>query len=271
MSLWKFISADRLPTGVQLQTSVFPWYGAPYIDQTVASGGPLVEPGSRWIDETTGNSFMVVKAAAGLTIGQVVALQTPATDTVTAAGSTTSVINLTTGALTVNAEVGNYVFFANLASSTVIAARRIKANAAASLTVAITSSLIGNNQPDADVLPSVPANGSAVSIIRPWTVVVGTASLVPVGVALGTVTSGSFTIIQVGGLAMVEGSNSLANLVAGTPAAVTAAGIISGMIAQVTATPLVDLYGQGLNITPLASYASAGPVLIPCYLNTTGA
>jgi hypothetical protein len=268
MSLWKFMNADRLPTGLQQQSSIFPYYAAPAIDQ---ASGPLVEPGSRWIDQNSGNSFMVVKAAAALTIGQIVALQTPATDTVVAAGSTTSTVNLTTGALTVNGEVGNYVHFANLASSTVIATRKIKANAAASITVSLTTSLIGNNQPDADVLSGIPTNGSAVSIIRPWTVVVGTASLVPVGVALGTVTSGNYTTIQVGGLAMVEAVGNVTALVAGQPGSPGAAGVLTGMANQVTATPLQDLFGQGVNITPLVASSAAGPILLPCYLNTIGA
>lgn len=266
MSLWKLLRTDRIPPGVQQQLAIFPYYDPSQINDAT----PRMETGQFWYDESTGNVFMYVKAAAALAIGQVVALQTPATDTVVAAGSTTSTVNLTTGGLTVNAERGNFVNFINIATSSVIATRLIKANAAGSVTVSLTTSLVGNNQPDLDVLPSVPANASAVSIIRPWQVIVNTASTVPIGVALGTVTSGNFTIIQVAGLGQVLGVGSTTALVAGAPGVGGAAGVITGTPAQAGAAPLVNLFMQGTNFTPLVA-SSAASTLLPFYFNCLGA
>src|SRR4029077_5369128 len=141
---------------------------------------PRVEPGMYWFDEGSGNSFMYVKAGVGLTVGQLVTLQTPVADTVVAAGSTVNVIN-TTGTYTVNAEKGNYINFINIDTAAVIGSRQIKANGTNSMTVSLNTSLIGNNQFDADALPSIPSNGSAFSITRPWTVIVCTATTVPIG------------------------------------------------------------------------------------------
>lgn len=266
MSLWKLLRTDRIPPGVQQQLAILPWYDPSQINDAT----PRMEIGQFWYDEGTGNIYAYVKAAAALGIGQVVALQAPGTDTV-AGGSTTSVVNLVTGGLTVNAEKGNYVNFSGIDGATTIGTRQIKGNTASSITVSLTSSLTGINQPDLDVLPSIPAGASAVQIIRPWNVVVCTASLVPFGVALGTVTSGNFTIVQVGGLAQVLGNNTVGAIVAGAPVQPIAAGVVSGTPAQAGAAPVVNLFTAGVNITPQVAYAAAPSILLPMMLNCLGA
>ncbi len=198
---WRLI--DYYTTSVQNDGPLIPWYNAAaYNVASLPAGVQLGE--IFWVKGSprsgAGNAFMWVKATVGLTVGQLVAWAAPGTDTALT-GSTTSVLNLTTGNLTVNAEVDNFVY---VDGTTTPELRRIKANTAATITVAQNDPYVASNPKDADVFTTAPSNTNPVSIIRPWNVRVCTAVLQPVGVALGTVTQNYYTVIQVAGLALVS-------------------------------------------------------------------
>lgn len=236
----------------------------------INSSSLMGELGSEWDDGFTGNSYRLVKAGAALTPGQLVGPQAPTTGTVTASGSTVYVIitNVTT---TVN-EAGNYVWFLDAvgtysAGSTPFSQslRQIKATSIgsnATITVSQRGSIYGNNVYDPDALPAVPTNGSALSIIRPFVVGSASATIAPIGVSLGAVTSGNYTIIQTRGLAMIAANNVGAATVVGTPGAVQSSGIFTGGAAAATGAA---------GIIPLVAFNSATTSLIPAYVSFKGA
>ena len=258
----------------------FPWYASPYLDITAANyagiqAGLGLSPGDFWWNNGTqegceGNAFMFVKANAGLTIGQLVAMDAPQTGTYTAAGSTasTTITNITE-AQGVNGDVNNYLsgIFTGQAVPQI---RRIKGNtngANAQFKISLPDYLRPNLPNDLDVWTTTPTNGDQLCVIRPFNVRVCTASLQPIGVALGTVTSGSYTIIQVAGLAGVSAvGNSLAN-VAMVPGAPGAAGVLTGQPANYSAA---QIFTQGTAIVPLIAN-SAASAFIPCMVNFIGA
>jgi hypothetical protein len=249
-----------------------PWYTSPYIDMSETT---LRQLGLRlgdtfWLDglqeASGGNCFKVVKADAALSIGQLVSAATPATSTVGAAAPvpSTASINWVAGGLTVNAEVDNYIWTTTAASAAVGNLRRIKANTATAITVALPDQLRPNLPTDHDVFPFVPVAGDVAAIIRPHHVIVCTASLNPVGVALGTVTQYNYTLIQVAGLALVLSKGDVTATVVNVPAVPGAAGVVSG-----SAAAAANLYAGGGNIIPQLANAGAS-VVIPCYVNFTG-
>jgi len=257
---WRLL--DYYTTSAQNDGPLIPWYNAAaYNVASLPAGVQLGE--TFWVKGSprsgAGNAFMWVKATVGLTVGQLVAWDAPGTDTALT-GSTTSVLNLTTGNLTVNAEVDNFVFV----DATNKDLRRIKANTASTITVALNDPYVASNPKDADVFTAAPANTNPVVIIRPWNVRVCTASLQPVGVALGTVTQNYYTVVQLAGVAMVSAIGNGTALVSGVPAIPAAAGQILG------GGTTANLYSAGTAIVPQYAYAGAGQ-LIPCLVNFTGA
>ena len=257
-----------------------PYVGTPYINMTAAQWAAVrmatgADLGSTWTlgggaGALGGNTFMFVKAAAGLTLGQVVAAGTPSAGTVSAVTQTTAVLTQSFTTTAVNNEVDNWVWVHSAAG---IAAglpqlRRIKANNAAAtgaLTVALPDYTRPNSATDADVFDYIPVNGEVTAIIRPYNVIVCTATLAPVGIALGTVTSTQYTIIQVRGLTnvIVDGNAGTEGLVVDQPAWTAAAGAIRG------ANGVDNLYsGASLILPQCASVADvAAKVKIPCYVN----
>jgi hypothetical protein len=221
---------------------------------------------------------MFVKADAALAIGQLVTLATPTAGTLTIPGapvSTSAAIttNISNAAAGVNGEVDNFIYVNPAAGYTTTQLRRIKANTAAvtgNFTVALPDRLRPNSPTDQDVFDgfSVFANADAVCVIRPYHVIVNTATTVPVGVALGTVTSGNYTIIQVAGLAGVNSTTATANV----PAVGGAAGVITnnaGLGNGTGGAACGSLYGTGTMILPMITNAVAANI-IPCMVNFMG-
>lgn len=202
-----------IKTGVAQQVPTIPWISSDFSDlgTTLAAGGyglgPSPSLNQPWFDQW-GNTFsMAIQRGGGLTIGQIVEWNGPGTDTVSS--STNQVITLTTGALTAGAEVNNFVWDAVLGASKVTdCLKRIKDNAAATLTVSLTDPIYGNFTPDPDAYATanIPAAAEALSIIRPFeTKIFPTADAafgIPQGVAIGTVTQNHFYLRQTGGLAL---------------------------------------------------------------------
>lgn len=265
----------------------FTWYvNTPYIsmtkDQMNAQGLSL---GDYWwlggkAPASGGNAFMVVKTTANLSLGQLVAAADPTTGTYTAAGSTaasikTNISNVTAG---VNGEVDNWLWV-SATGATLPQMRRIKANdasATGSFVISQADQLRPNLPNDKDVFDTTPTNGDALAIIRPYNVKVCTATTVPLGVALGTVTAstGPYTIIQIAGLAAIL-TDGTVNTAVGVPAVPIAAGLIGGFAGTATAltgTAADQFSGAGLILPQLAKTgnAAADPLFTPCYINFTG-
>src|SRR5271169_341254 len=266
--------------GSGVSGNFFPWYAAPFIDITPAtyaniSAGYGLSLGDYWWNNGTqvsaeGNAFMFVKANAALTIGQLVSMDAPQTGTYTTAGSTASktVTNITEAGA-VNSEIDNWLTVIATGQS-VPQARRIKANttgAAAVYTISLPDFLRPNSPNDQDVWTTTPTNGDQLAIVRPYNVKVCTAALQPIGVALGTVTSGDYTIIQIAGLAGVSCvGNTLAN-VAMVPGSPGAAGVLTGQPANYSAA---QYFNAGGSIVPLMANAAAS-AMVMCMVNFVGA
>ena len=252
------------PAGLS-NAKLWPWYESKYFNSATA----LLPLGAQWdlvgdIASGGGNSFMYVKntTAGALTAGQAVAFAAPTASTVTAAGSTTQMIVFAAGGLTVNAEVGNILYIANTTGSGGgFTLRKILSNTATTITFSVTDPNVASKPVDQNALEAVPTNGDVAIIIRPNQIIECTATLVPIGVTLGAVTAGYYTIIQTKGLALVNGIGSGTDLVVGEPAVPGASGTILG--GNNTASAVASQ-----QFIPLAAYSGAAS-LQPMFINCT--
>lgn len=262
--------------GIQAQIS---WYlSTPYIDMTLAQFQGVAQNvgasiGDVWwlggkAPASGGNAFMFVKADAALALGQLVTMAAPTAGTLTIPGvpvSTAAAITTSLTASAVNVEVDNFIYVNPAAGYTTTQLRRIKANTAAAgasnYTVSLTDFLRPNSPLDADIFDgfSAMANADAVCVIRPYHVIVNTATTVPIGVALGTVTSGNYTIIQVAGLAGVKSTTATANV----PIVGAAAGL------TVTGAGTANAYDSACMMVPMITNAVANNI-IPVMVNFLG-
>ncbi len=269
-----YLSTRKLAGGTS-----YPWYTAADINSTT----PKAPLGAFWelqgdADVAGGNAFVYVRnVGAALALGEVVAWRTPAgagnTGTFTLAGSTTQLIvtNITT---TVD-ETNQWLYCLSAATGGPWL-RRIKraypiADPTAKFganTVFVISEADPNSPamlPDSDAIAALPANGVAVQIIRPFQVQKCTASTKPIGLALGTVADGNYTIIQVAGLGLGDsvGNGVNLDLAIGEPAGVDANSKLIGTNALAPA-----MIGAA-QFTPLVASAAASAI-IPFYFNCTG-
>lgn len=244
---------------------LWPWYGSEYINSSTA----LTALGSEWdcVGDGVigGNSFMYVKAAAALAQGQLVTTATPTASTVTAAGSTVSTIVWAAGGLTINAEKGNYLYIANsTVSGGGFTLREILSNTATTITISAVDPSIASKPADQNVLEAIPTNGDVAIIIRPYRVIVNTATTVPCGVVLGTVTDTYYTIVQTKGLALISSVGNGTALAVGKPGVGSAAGVVIG-----SAADAANLF-NGANLVAQSAYSAAGPGLTPFLINLKG-
>jgi len=288
--------------GPGMGKQITPYVGTPYINMTAAQWLAVHQSIGACLGDTWtlggkapalgGNTFMFVCSKTALTLGQVVATRTPtfevddnggaAATVVTGAGTavspTTTTAVVTTNIdntsfpvpATVNSEIDNWLWVNSVAgnAAAVPQLRRIKANslsASSFYTVAQADYMRPNSHVDADVFDYTPLNTELCSIIRPYHVQAATDTDTPIGIALGTVTAGQYTIIQIGGLAnvLVDGDGLNEALVVNQPAWTTTAGAIrggNGVAALLTAAGCI-----------LPQFASANDIavgeLIPCYIN----
>lgn len=271
--------------GPGISKQVTAYVGTPYIDMTSAVFSGVSQAigatvGDLWwlggqAPAMGGNAFVFAKATVALALGQLVSVALPTTGTATVPGAGTAASPLTTTAsittninnaatVAVNADVDNWIFV-NATGATLPQLRRIKYNSSSATSfykVALQDYLRPTSPTDADVFDTLATNADPLCIIRPWNLIVNTATTVPVGVALGTVTAGNYTVIQVAGLASVLGVGTGTALVANVPAVGGAAGIMLG-------TAAANLYvGASLILPQLASVAASA--LMPAYVNFTG-
>lgn len=248
---------------------ITPWYSSTYLNsEKLPTISPALALGGLWELEGQnktggGNAFMLVKASEALALGDVVCWSSPGTDTASTS-STSSVINLTTGNLTVNAEVDNFVFCATTTGGA-FWIRRIKANTANTLTISHIDYTVATKPLDGDALATnqIPTSTDPISIIRPYRVSKATSTLPAIGVALGTVTSGYYTIIQVAGLALCKYVNT-ANAVVGAP------GIVSGTAGVLTGGGGTANAYHGARFVALQAASTGSGVLLPWQINNMG-
>jgi len=252
------------PAGLA-NAKLWPWYESKYFN----SSTPLLEPGCEWdlvgpIESGGGNSFMYVKAAAGVsfTVGQLVSFATPVASTVSSATSTTQSITWVAGSLVANAEVGNFVYIANTTSSGGgFTLRKIISNTTTQIYFSETDPNVASKPVDRNALELAATNTDVAIIIRPYQVIVNTATTVPCGVALGTVTSGYYTIVQTKGLALITSVGNGTTLASGKPAVGSSAGVAIG-----AATDTANLF-TGPSMVAQSTYSAAGPTLQPFLIN----
>lgn len=270
--------------GPGTQKQITHYFGTPYVDMTLAqfravSAAIGASLGDIWwlgggASANGGNAFMFVKntTAGALTLGQLVTPALPSTTTVGAAPAPTTAqfitVGLDTTLLGANSEVDNWVFVRS-AAATLPQLRRIKANdssATATLTVALRDALRPNSPLDQDVFDNVPVAAEAVAVIRPHHIIVNTATTTPVGVTLGAVTAGNYTIVQVAGLACVnfKGDGGVNPVVPNQPAV----GIAAGQ-ALTLAAATANLYRGTASIIPQIASTDATRIL-PAYVNFLG-
>lgn len=279
-----------------------PYVGTPFINMSAATWQLLgrtngAQLGATWTlggqaPALGGNTFMFVQTKEALTLGQVVSARPPTLEVddnggagataVTGAGTAVSPTTTTAICTTnidntsfpvpigVNGDVDNWLFVYSTAGNAagIPQLRRIKANSSSSTsfyTVSFRDELRPNRPQDQDVFDYVPLNAEPVAIIRPYHVVVCTATTTPVGIALGTVTAGNYTVIQIGGLAnvLVDADGLNEGITTQIPAVTAAAGAIKG------SNGAANLYRGGSCILPQYTTAVdvATGLMIPCYVN----
>jgi ElaB/YqjD/DUF883 family membrane-anchored ribosome-binding protein len=231
------------------QGPTFPWITSDFGDLNNSPYGnkvPGFQLGYPWFDQF-GNTFVLkIQRAATLAVGNTTQWGTTdqggghVTDTATGA-STTTVITLTTGGLTAQAEVNNFVYdevLSRTGTPKTDGLKLIKANTASTLTISNASDTkYSNRQNDPDAYATAPANTDALTIIRPYqTIIFPTAAASTgfvAGVAVSAVAQDSWCFQQVAGLAMVQAVGSVTNLVINAPAvpSAAAAGTVIGAAA----------------------------------------
>lgn len=193
-----------------------------------------------------GNVYLYVRAAIALAVGQVVRFSVtgdsssdhPAAGTISASTTTKRIFtNITT---TINeATIGSFLASqgASAAATGTPFFKPIKKQVAigsnTTFDISLNQTLVGIGF-DGDALSAIPTTSDAVSVIRPFNVVVHGAAAgttmenAPVGVALGTVSQASGTLILVQGNGMVLGVGNGAAIVAGGPIVAAASGTVKG-------------------------------------------
>lgn len=260
------------------QVATFPWISSDFANLSNSPFGNVV-PGFQlafpWFDDF-GNCFTLkLQRAAALTVGQVTQWYSldagggHGTDTATGA-STTRIITLTTGGLTVGELVtsGAWVYeevIARTGTPLTDGLKMVKAQTAANLvTVSFLDTKASNLQSDADAYATAPANTDALTFIRPYqTQVFPTANAatgMPAGIAVSAVTQNSWCFQQVAGLAMVSAVGSVTALVQNAPA-VPSAALAGGVIGAAAVA------ANQVGICAAAKATAVG--LAPVWLTTT--
>lgn len=267
-----------IPTAKLNAKTSYPWYDSTKYNSTT----PLAALGAFWelqgdVSVGGGNSFIYVKNVGGaLAQGEAVAWKAPTAGTFTLTGST--VQKIYTNITTTQSEVGNWLYCLSAATGgpwlRQIKRQFIAANAATETpgyganTVFVVSEKDPNSPSgaaDIDAIAALPSNGVAVCIIRPFQIVKCTDVLQPIGVALGTVADGNYTIIHVSGMGLLDtvGNGANAGIVVGEPCAVDANGKFIGTNA------VAPINGGASSFKPLLASTAASAV-VPFEFNCIG-
>lgn len=278
--MYRMSHVNFLAPNASEQGPIWPWYSSTYLNSvTPAREVPL---GAIWelqgdLKAAGGNAFKYVRAIEGLTVGQLVCdtigTVGQVTGTFTAASST--VVSVITNITTVATDVGQPLLL-YVANSTSLGGgpvyKRVVSMTGGSggygtnttFVIETVDFTIATKPYGPDAFPVLPTNADIVSLIRPYQVAVNIAAATPVGVALGTVTAGNYTVIQIAGEALVMSGATTPGLVVGVQAVGTAAGLIIGSTAG--ANP----YQGASVIIPHITYNASASVLQPCKVNFLG-
>ncbi len=213
-----------------------------------------------------GCRFQFVRTVAGLAVGQAVKAAANLTGTITAAGSSTSYVKTSITTTVDESSVGSFL----TSPGTTVFTRLIKKQSAVGANtifyVSLNQTFLGNaTNADGDILGAVPTNGEVIHVVRPFAVDVAGAGAIPVGVALGTVTSGYRTLIQIEGPGIVSGIGSTDAIVDNGIITTAASGNVKGATtAALTADDVLASLGQG------KMAHSGGATLIAAYINPAG-
>lgn len=206
-----------------------------------------------------GNVFLYVRAVAALAAGQVVTQAANLTGTVSASTTVNSIFsNITT---TINeSSVGSFLSSpGTVAGAGVPFLKVIKGQVAigANTTFVISkkSIFIGIGKQDGDSLSAIPTTGDPLAVVRCYAVDVAGVAATPYGVALGTVSSGNRTLVQVGGLALVQANGATDALTDGGIAVTAASGVVKGTLGTATAASAI---AEAKSIVGIAKQAYAG-------------
>lgn len=257
---------EHLPTSPLEQLAIWPWYSSTYYNSVgIPNGGAL---GAQWaltgdIKVGGGNSFMLVKADAALTKGQLVSWAIPTVGGTVTGASTTSVLTITGGGLVAQAHVGKLLWLNNTTGGANATLKRVRSNTTTTITIAEVDPYVASKPFDADVLAVAPTNADLYTMVDPYHVIVNTATTIPIGVALGTVTQDYYTIIQTSGIGIFSAVGNGTALVVNQPAVGGAAGVILGSGATAG-----GYMGAG-SINPMHATAAAS-LFIPCQFNFLG-
>ena len=254
-----WLHADK--TSLGQQSATIPWLTSDFADLGVSPVLPpkslnLVQP---WFD-SFGNTFMVKFAASAFTIAQTAEWQAPAVSTIVAP-ITARTVTWNAGGLTVNGEIGNFLYDRTMTATSVVtdSLKIIKANTATVITVSLLDTRISNLQNDPDAYTTLPTAADAASIIRPYNVVpFPTADITTgtvCGIALGTVALNHFGMFQIGGLAIVLASGNVTAIAANAP--VVPDGVTVGAVKGAAAAAANQV---GLSTTAFSTLAGSIPV-----------
>lgn len=211
-----------------------------------------------------GGAYAYVRTVAGLTVGQAVKYAANLTGTVTAAGSTTGLVNSNITTTIREDGVGSFLSCPGTTAFTKLIIGQSAVGANTGFTVAKTDIFFGIGKTDGDALAAVPTNGDVLHVVRPYAVDVAGAGDTPCGVALGTVTSGNRTLVQVSGLAQVSAIGSTDALTDNGIAVTAASGKVKGTLGTATAASAIQ---EAKSIVGIAKMAYAGASqLIPVFL-----
>ena len=264
------------------QGPTWPWYSSTYLNS--ATLPPETPLGAYWetagnIKSAGGNAFMMVRAMEGLSQGQLVSFAAgilgEVAGAVASASSTTVLI--ATNITTIATDPTNHILLSihNTTSSgggTVLRPARLVSNGAGTAAYGTNSTFeietidytIATKPYGPNALTLAATNGDACIMTRLYAVGVNTATTVPCGVALQTVTSGYYTVIQVIGEALVLTGGTTPGLVYNELAIPGAAGVITGSTSG--ATP----YMGGGSIISRRTYNTSASILHPVKLNLFG-
>lgn len=211
-----------------------------------------------------GANYVYVRAVAALAAGQVVKYALNLTGTVTAAGSTTGLVNSNITTTVREDAVGSFLTCPGTTSFTRLIKGQAAVGANTAFTVAKTDIFFGVGKIDGDALAAIPTNGDVLHVIRYFSVDVAGIGDTAVGVALGTVTAGNRTLVQVNGLAQVLAVGSTDALTDNGIVVTAAAGVVKGTLGTATAASAIL---EAKSIVGIAKMAYAGaskavPVLL---------
>ena len=246
--------------------STFVWYDNTF-NQDPNTKYPTItaELGAVWFEEDNGgygvmNGFQYIKTEATLACGQLVAGSAGVADTAVT-GSSTSVVKCGTGGAAITGDIGSLLYIENGGVNPQLRVIKTAVNSGGTYlgtvytngayVVSVRDLNTTSTQLDADILPYIPTNTTNIQVLRPFNRIICTASLVPLGVALGAVTYtvNPFTVVQVAGIAMIQST---------TGAHVVGVPMIPAASGQVDSTIGTGSIYSGPSIYALDSFTPGG-------------